>query len=462
MTDIISPIDYRYGRESVKHLFSEENKFQLMLKVEMEICRAEEKLGLIPDGTARHVENAIKEGRPKLERMKEIEKETKHDVMAMIRTLSEAAPEAAPYIHLGATSNDINDTVTAIQLRDFFKILFNDLLDLQSALMFQIREHKGTVMLGRTHGQHSSPITFGLKMAVFLSEINRHSVRLMESTGRILVGKVMGPVGTGGFLGDIALDVQREVMANLHLNWEENPTQLVGRDRYIEYLSLLNNITVTLEKLGTEIRNLQRPEIGEVSESFDSASQVGSSSMPSKTNPIDAENICSISRLSRAMILPEYESSVQWHERDLTNSASERFTIPYASVLTDDILAKATSLVKNLSVHSERMWSNLIADKLAMSESAVKFLWSKKIPRQDAHEIVRRASMEAISKKIPLDVCLRNYMEKNGIDISGIEDAFNPRKFLGVSEEICEMTLRRTEALQSEMKDFIGGEKWIA
>lgn len=432
-----------------------------MLRVEAEICRAEEHLGLIPKGTTRFIEKAIRDGKPKLERMKEIERETRHDVMALIRTLSEAAPEAAPYIHVGATSNDINDTVTAIQLLNFIKIFFQDIAELQNALMMHVKTHKSTVMLGRTHGQHSSPITFGLKMSVFLGEINRHSRRLMESMGRIVVGKVMGPVGTGAFLGDFSLKVQDMVMENLRINAEENPTQLVGRDRYIEYLSILNNISVTLEKLGTEIRNLQRPEIGEVSEAFDTGSQVGSSSMPSKTNPVDAENICSLARLIRAMILPEYESSVQWHERDLTNSASERFTIPYASILIDYTMVKSASLVKNLAVHSDRMWANLIADKSAMSESALKFLWEKKVPRQDAHELVRKASMESLQKNMPLDATLRMRMEETGIDTKGLEDAFDPRKFTGVAEKICENTLRSTKDLQRKMKAFVGEEKWM-
>ena len=318
---IVSPIDYRYGREEVKRIFCEEQRIHYLLMIEAAASQAEAEFNLIPREAFESISNAVKSGKVKVERIKEIEKETKHDMMALIRALGEVSGSGSSYVHFGLTSNDIIDTATALQLKDFYSVLVDDLLELQDSLVNLVEKYSDAIMIGRTHGQHASPITFGLKMSVYLSEVNRHIERVKESRKRVIAGKIMGPVGTGASLGDAALEIQDRVMEILGIFPETASSQIVNRDRYVEYSGILAGIATSLEKFGTEVRNLQRPEIGEVSEYFNRETQVGSSAMPSKVNPINSENVCSLARLIRSFAVPEMEGAVTWHERDLTNSA---------------------------------------------------------------------------------------------------------------------------------------------
>jgi adenylosuccinate lyase len=309
-------------------------------------------------------------------------------------------------------------------------------------------------MVGRTHGQHASPITFGLKLSVYLSEINRHIERLNDAKKRIIAGKISGPVGTGAALGENALKIQEKTCDILGITHEIATNQIVDRDRYIEYLSIVNNISVSLEKFATEIRNLQRPEINEVSEYFNAREQVGSSSMPSKRNPIVSENIVSLSRLLRAFITPEYESSVQWHERDLTNSADERFTIPYASILIDDVLNKMNDVFSNLYINRDEMLKKVINDQFIMSESITVTLTKNGMPRQESHEFVREASMYAYEHKVTFKKSLLHKGILNFISAKILEEAMEPANFLGVSKEMCEDAIKNFENL----KKYLSGE----
>jgi Adenylosuccinate lyase (EC 4.3.2.2) len=226
----------------------------------------------------------------------------------------------------------------------------------------------------------------------------RHISRVEESQKRVLVGKFMGAVGTGAALGKQTMKVQSILMEKLGLKEEDGPTQIVDRDRYVEYVSIIANIATSLEKFGTEIRNLQRPEIGELQEPFDEAKQVGSSTMAQKINPVKSENIVSLARIIRGFLNPMHESAILWHERDLTNSASERFIIPYVSILIDDILNKMISVFKGLKVNSENMLRNVLSDDLVLGEAYLMALVNNGYGRQEAHEIVRRASMEVREK----------------------------------------------------------------
>lgn len=450
----VSPLDYRYGRDEVKNIFSEEMKLDYMLQVERAIAQAESELGVIPAEGFEEIAKAVDSGGISLSRVREIESEIKHDTMAVVRALTERCSGGGAFVHFGVTSSDIVDTSTALQLRDFYRILVKDLLEMQATLSGLVREHRATPMLGRTHGQWGSPITFGLKIAVFLAEINRHISRLSEARSRILVGKILGPVGTGASIGDRALSVQARTMEILGLFPEDGATQIVNRDRYVEYLSIINGIATSLEKFGTEIRNLQRPEIGEVSEFFDSTKQVGSSAMPSKRNPISSENVCSLSRLVRSMIIPEYEAAVTWHERDLTNSALERFTIPYSSILIDYTIRRMESVFSNLYVNTERMLENLNRDQTIMSESVVSTLTRHGVPRQDAHELVRTASMRSYEtgqdlQKSLIDLGAMKFM---GEDV--LRAALEPVNFLGVSGEICDSVLGASEKLRKESERY--------
>lgn len=441
----VSPLEFRYGRKIVKSIFSEESRLNYMLKVEKTLAQAQAEFNLIPREAFDDIALAVDSGKVDINRVKEIENEIKHDIMAVVRALSEQCGVGEKYVHFGVTSNDIIDTATALQIRDFYHYLVEDLLELQLSMIKLVEKHKLTVMLGRTHGQHASPITFGLKMAVYLSEINRHIERVMQSKKRVVAGKIMGPVGTGASLGEAALEIQDRVMEVLGISAETASSQIVNRDRFVEFLSLLSEIATSLEKFATEIRNLQRPEIDEVSEYFDRNRQVGSSSMPSKVNPINSENVVSLARLVRSLLLPEYEAAVTWHERDLTNSASERFSIPYSCILSDHIITKMTQIFDGLIVNSDRMLQNLRADDFVLSERFVSELTINGIPRQEAHEIVRKAAMSAYDKGKTLIDSLKETGVLDRLNEGKVKEIMNPVSFVGSSERICNAVLEQSE-----------------
>lgn len=451
---IVSPIDYRYGREEVKKIFSEEQRTRYMLQVESAASQAEAEFGLIPKEAFLDISGAVGGGKVKLERIREIENETKHDMMALTRALAETLTIGAPYVHFGLTSNDINDTATALQLRDFIPILLDDLLNLQHSMENLVRKYASTPMIGRTHGQHASPITFGLKMAVYLAEVNRHIQRTSEARKRVVAGKIMGPVGTGASLGEAALEIQERVMEILNLTPERASSQIVNRDRYVEYLSILAGISTSLEKFATEIRNLQRPEIDEVSEYFDQEKQVGSSSMPSKVNPVNSENVCSIARIVRTFLTPEMEAAVTWHERDLTNSALERFSIPYSSILSDYILVKMTDIFTNLRVNADRMRENLLDDDFVMSEKIVTELTLAGHERLASHELVRKAAMLAYSEKFSLKEGLIRSGILDIFDRSKLDEVMKPENFTGRAPQICEIILDESARVRTEAFRF--------
>jgi adenylosuccinate lyase len=303
-------------------------------------------------------------------------------------------------------------------------------------------------MVGRTHGQHTIPITFGLKMAGFAMEVDRHLERLFECKSRLLIGKLSGAVGTGAALGTKALKLQEEMLKELRLGVENVSTQIVCRDRYNELLGVLCNIACSMEKYATEIRNLQRDEIGEVAEAFEAKKQVGSSTMPHKRNPITCEQICGLSRVIRGFIYPTYENSIQWHERDLCNSSSERFIIPHSIILTDWIVYKTNTVFKNIKVNSERMKKNMeISKGLPMAEAIMTKIISKGMGRNDAHELMRKLSQIAIKENKPLkDVFLQENKKQKMLSDKEINDVFKPENYLGVTDKIIDGVIKRFES----------------
>ncbi|MEM0139389.1 MAG: adenylosuccinate lyase [Ferroplasma sp.] len=444
---IVSPLDYRYGRKEMKSIFSEETRLDIMLDVESALAQAEAYFHIIPENAYLDISRTVESGNVKLARVKEIEHEINHDVMAIIEALTEKCNEGKNYVHFGATSNDINDSATAVQLKRAINLIISDLVSLSNVIMKLVKENENTIMVGRTHGQHASPITLGLKFSVYLLEIGRHIERLQEAKKRIIAGKILGPVGTGAALGNKALQIQEKTCDILGITHEIAATQIVGRDRYIEYLSIINNIATSLEKFATEIRNLQRPEINELSEFFDEKNQVGSSSMPSKRNPIVSENIVSLSRLARSFIIPEYEAAVQWHERDLTNSALERFTLPYASILIDDVLNKSIEVFSHLYINRNAIMEKVNNDQFIMSESVTVSLTVNGVPRQEAHEFVRKASMQAYSKNISFKDSLIACGILKFINQKQFDDAMKPENFTGSAAEICQESIKYSDGL---------------
>ncbi|MGI0150136.1 MAG: adenylosuccinate lyase, partial [Thermoplasmata archaeon] len=381
---LLCPIDFRYGRPKMKGIFEEEARLQRLLDVEAALARAEAKVGLVPREAAAEVTRKASTKHVTVKRVEALEKETRHDLMAVVLALTEACEgDAGKYVHLGATSNDILDTATALQLREALRVIDADLDGLVAALATLATKHKKTIMLGRTHGQAAVPITFGLKMAVFASESSRQRERLRQAAPRVLVGKMSGAVGTGAAFGPQASDIQAAVMSDLGLGAEEAATQVVGRDRYAEFIGCIANVAASLEKFCTEVRNLQRTEIGEVAEAFETKKQVGSSTMAHKENPIASENVCSLARIVRSFVTPALENVPLWHERDLTNSAAERIMIPHACVLIDEMLARTTEVFRSLRVYPDRMKDNLEATKgQVMAESVLIALVGKGLGRQ--------------------------------------------------------------------------------
>jgi len=446
MENPVCPLDFRYGRKEMKEVFGETRRLQFLLNVEASLARAHAAVGTISKKTADEISKKASVKYVSVKRVNEIERETRHDIMAVTKALSEVCTgDAGKYVHLGATSYDIVDTANALQFVHATDLIKGQLRALRNTLVGLAKEYKNTIMAGRTHGQFSIPITFGLKMAVYAMEVDRHLERLHECTSRLLVGKMSGAVGTGAAMGKNALKIQELVMRDLKLGTEEAATQIVGRDRYIELLSVLSNIASSVEKFSTEIRNLQRSEIGEVSESFEVKKQVGSSTMPQKRNPILCEQICGLSRVVRSFIIPAYENAIQWHERDLCNSSSERFILPHSLILTDWIVFQMNNVFKNLQVYAERMRQNLERSKgLPMAEAVMTKLVEKGMGRGDAHELVRMCSMKAVSsERHLLSVLLENPQVAKILKRKELEDAMNPRNYLGVSDKIIDQVVKK-------------------
>lgn len=394
MTDesssLFCPLEFRYGRPRVRALFERGARLRRALEVESALAATEAELGMIPADASAAIARVADLEHVTVARVDALEAELKHDVMAITRALAEAAGPSGRWVHFGATSVDITDTALALELRDSVAILREDLNALARALLELARRYRATPEIGRTHGQHGVPISFGYKAAVGAAEVARHRARLDELTPRLLVGKMAGAVGTGAGFGAHAAEVEAGVMRRLGIAADEAPTQLVGRDRVAEFTNFLALVASTAERLSTEVRNLQRTEIAEVAEPFDERRQVGSSTMAQKRNPIVSENVSSLARLVRAFALPPMENMVQWHERDLANSANERIVLPHAIVLTDDLLSKLNEVFRGLRVDAERMAAEIARSAGgAMTEQLMLALTSKGLARAEAHELLR-------------------------------------------------------------------------
>jgi len=417
-----------------------------MLDVEAALAWAHAEVGNIPHEAAQKIAEKASTRYVKLERVKEIEEEIKHDVMALVRALSEVCGPEGAYVHLGATSSDILDTATALQLKEALSLIEKRLSDFEEALMVKAEAHKETLMMGRTHGQHALPITLGFKLAVWLREVSRHIQRVRECRERLLVGKMSGAVGTQAGLGPKALKVQELVMARLRIKPAEITTQIVQRDRHAELICLLAMVASTLDKIATEIRELQRTEIAEVFEPFEREKQVGSSTMPHKRNPILCERICGLAKIMRSLVIPALENVPTWHERDLTQSSAERFLIPEACILIDYMLNLATRIVANLQVDEQRMLKNLeLTQGRAMSEAVMIALTRKGVSRQEAHELLRKLAMKShMEKRSFKSVLMENEFVRGFLSEKEIEDALNPRNYLGTAIEQVELVIKRT------------------
>jgi len=379
----------RYTRPEMGAVWTDDNKYRKWLEVELAVCEAWARLGKIPAP-------ALKDIRRKagfsVGRIDEIEKVVKHDIIAFLSSVAEKVGPNSRYIHLGLTSYDIVDTALSLLIRESLEKVLRELRDLQRLLKRQALKYKKTVCIGRTHGVHAEPVTFGFKILVWYEEVGRHIHRLEEAVRVISVGRISGSVGTY-----IHLDPRVEVLAlrKLKLQPAKVSTQVLQRDRHAEVLSSLALLATSVEKFAVEIRHLQKTEVGEVEEPF-TKGQKGSSSMPHKKNPVRCERISGLARLVRANAQVGLENMALWHERDISHSSAERIVFPDSFILTDFILAEIIDIIRNWTVHPERMRANIDATRgLIFSQSVLLALTKKGLTREDAYQIVQRNSLRA-------------------------------------------------------------------
>ncbi|MDG6257540.1 MAG: adenylosuccinate lyase [Methanomicrobiaceae archaeon] len=396
----IHPIDFRYGTPEMRAVWDEDNRFRCIVAAEVALAKAEAEHGLIPADAAAEVEARAPSA--SLDRVKEIEAEIHHDMMAVVRAIAEVSGEAGRWVHYGATSNDILDTATGLQIRESLDLLEEKLCRLLAILLRRSEETRHLVCAGRTHGQIGVPTTYGLRFSIWASEVARHLERLRQMRPRVAVGQMTGAVGTQAALGEKGGAVMESMMAHLGLAAVDVSNQIVQRDRYAEYFMFLANVATTLDKIGVEIRMMQRSEIAELEESF-GEKQVGSSTMPHKRNPIKSEQVCGLARIVRAAVEPALMNNTLWDERDLTNSSCERVLFPEASVLCDHLLAVMAGVLERLVIHEDAIRRNLmLLQGVNMAESVMIELTRRGMDRQEAHEIVRVASMQALREQRPL------------------------------------------------------------
>jgi adenylosuccinate lyase len=378
----------RYTRPVMAQLWSPGNKYQKWLDVEVAACEALSQLGFIP---AKDLAAIKKKAAFDPERIDALEQVTKHDVIAFLTNVAEHVGPASRHIHLGLTSSDVLDTSMAVLLKEAADILIEDLKGLQAVLKAQIQAHKKTVMIGRSHGIHAEPITFGLKMAIWYDETGRNLRRLNQARETIAVGKISGAVGT---FAHVSPKVEAHVCRRLGLKPAPASSQIIQRDRYAEYFCTLAVIGGSIEKMAVEIRHLQRTEVLEAEEFF-SKGQKGSSAMPHKRNPIVSENLTGLARLLRSYALAALENQALWHERDISHSSVERVIGPDATTLLNYMLYRLTNLLKNLIVYPERMKLNMALTRgLPFSEGILLALTRKGLTREEAYQIVQENAMK--------------------------------------------------------------------
>jgi adenylosuccinate lyase len=387
----------RYTLPEMGAIWSDESRFEHMLRVELAVSRAQARRGRVPHDALTAIEARAKVD---VGRIEELERTTDHDVIAFVSQVAESIGPEGRYLHLGLTSSDVVDTALALQLRTAGELLLRDAERLLEVLITRARAEVSTVMMGRTHSVHAEPTTFGLKLAGWAFEVDRGRRRLAKAIDEVATGKLSGPVGTYSHLEP---EVEAEVMAELELRVDQASTQIVQRDRHAALLTAIAILGGSLERFATEIRNLQHTEIGEVQEPF-GAGQKGSSAMPHKRNPILSERVAGLARVLRGYASTALENQPLWHERDISHSSAERVILPDATILLDYLLQKTTGLIRDLVVRPERMLENIERGLGLHASSRVLSALVERagLSREEAYEIVQRASLAAADQRRPL------------------------------------------------------------
>ena len=410
----------RYSRKEMARIWSLENQFQAWLEVELAACNAWSKLGKIPkDDVKKLYENASFD----VDRIKEIEKETRHDVVAFTRSVSESLGEEKKWVHYGLTSTDVVDTANGLRLKQANEILRKDIQHIIDVLAEKAKKHKYTVMMGRTHGVHAEPTTFGLKCALWHAEMKRNMERFEKAANNVEFGKMSGSVGT---FANIPPEVEASVCEELGLSPAPISTQTLQRDRHADYISTLALIGSTMEKMAVEIRHLQRSEVREAEEFF-SKGQKGSSSMPHKRNPVSSENISGCSRVLRGYMTSAYENIPLWHERDISHSSVERIILPDATILLDYMLNRFSGVVEKLTIFEDNMHDNIYKTfGLTFSQRVLHKLIDTGMSREKAYDTVQPLAMKAWEEKTMFrDLVEADETVQENLTEEEIEEAFD-------------------------------------
>lgn len=427
----------RYSRPRMKAIWDLKHKYEIWLEVELQAVAAFERAGQAPRGTAAKIR---KKAKIDVDRIAEIENVTKHDVIAFLESLMDTVGPEHRYLHMGLTSSDVVDTSLAIQMTEALDLILVDLEEFLSVLKRQAFRYKAQVMVGRSHGIHGEPISFGFKLAIWHEEVSRHLARLRQVRNEIAVGKLSGAMGTFAHQGP---DIEAYVCEKLGLTVDPVSNQVVQRDRHAAYATALALLAATIEKIATEVRHLQRTEVLEAEEYF-SAGQKGSSAMPHKRNPIVSENLCGLARVVRANSLAAMENVALWHERDISHSSVERVIMPDSTILIDYMLAKVTDLIKHLVVYPANMKRNLeLTGGLVYSQRLLLALIEKGAQRKEAYEAVQRNAMASwngsggLQELVSKDPFIAQHLKK-----SEISACFNPKYYLRHVDHIFKRVFR--------------------
>ena len=391
----------RYSLPRMSAVWSDENKFQKMLDIEILACEALANLGKIPQKELKKIKS---KARFNIKRIEKIEKTTRHDVIAFLHNIAEYIGDSSRFVHQGLTSSDVLDTGLSVMMKESADIILEDLKALKGELRKKANKYKYTIMAGRSHGMHAEPTTFGLKLALFFDEINRGIERINRAKEIISIGKISGPVGT---YSNVEPYVESYVCKKLGLRPANVSTQILQRDRHAEYLSEIAIVGATLEKIATEFRNLQKTEVREVEEPFGKG-QKGSSAMPHKRNPVMCERIAGLARVLRANAMVSMENVALWHERDISHSSAERIIIPDSAILLDYMLNQMAEIVKGLLVYPENMTANLTKTKgLVFSARILVELEKRGVERRRAYDIIQRCAMKVWEKGVDFKDALK-------------------------------------------------------
>ncbi|MFA5832810.1 MAG: adenylosuccinate lyase [Bacteroidota bacterium] len=421
----------RYTRPAMGKIFTDDNRYGIWLEIELLACEAQAELGAIPKASVKTIREKAKFN---IDRINEIEAEVKHDVIAFLTSVGEFVGPDSRFIHLGMTSSDVVDTALSVQMKQAGELLLSDLLEFSDVLARRAKEFKMTVMIGRSHGIHAEPTTFGLKLALWFDETKRNIQRLKSAIATISVGQISGAVGTFAHLSP---KIEEYVCAELGLKPALVSTQVIQRDRHAEFLTTLAVIGSSLDKFATEIRHLQRTEVLEAEEYF-SEKQKGSSAMPHKRNPITCEQISGLARILRGNAQAALENVALWHERDISHSSVERVIVPDSCIVLDHIITKFTNIIDTLLVYPENMKRNLdITHGLLYSQPVLLALAKKGMKREDAYRIVQRNAMEVWKSKNNFKEMLKADKEVSAVlNDADLEEAFDPEKSLNNVEYI--------------------------